>query len=60
MYLKPENKINQLIAYFNQMYQNEVTPMPGAQTPGGQEGFIGGGMPEPMAANAFGGGFSNW
>ena len=45
---------------FNQMYQNEVTPMPGAQTPGGQEGFIGGGMPEPMAANAFGGGFSNW
>ena len=45
---------------FNQMYQNEVTPMPGAQTPGGQEGFIGGGMMEPQAANAFGGGFSSW
>lgn len=45
---------------FNQMYQNEVTPMPGAQTPGGQEGFVGGSMIEPMAANAFGGGFSSW
>ena len=47
---------------FNLMYQNEVTPMPGAQAPGGQEGFVGGGMMEPMAANAAlgGGGFGSW
>jgi len=45
---------------FNLMYQNETTPMPGANTPG-QEGFSGG-MMEPMAANSVlgGGGFSSW
>jgi hypothetical protein len=46
---------------FNLMYQNQVTSMPGAASPGGgMESF--GGMPEPMAANdALGsGGFSSW
>ena len=44
---------------FNLMYQNQVTPMPGAASPGGMEGF---GVPEPMAANAAlgGGGFGSW
>jgi hypothetical protein len=38
---------------FNQMYQNQATPMPGAAMPGM--------IQEPMAANeAFGGGFSTW
>ena len=38
---------------FNNMYQNQTTPMPGAATPG---------MNEPMAANEGGGfgGFSSW
>jgi len=38
---------------FNQMYQQQDTPMPGAATPG---------ITEPMAANELGGGggFSNW
>lgn len=36
---------------FNQMYQQEATPMQGAATPGSTE---------PMAANELGGGFSNW
>jgi hypothetical protein len=40
---------------FNLMYQNQVTPMPGAAAPGGMESF------EPMAANgALGGAFSAW
>lgn len=40
---------------FNLMYQNQVTPMPGAAAPGGMEYF------EPMAANgALGGAFSAW
>lgn len=41
---------------FNLMYQNQVTPMPGAAVPGGMESF------EPMAANVAlgGGGFSSW
>lgn len=44
---------------FNNMYQNQVTQMPGAATPGGMESF---GNPEPMAANGVlgGGGFSSW
>ena len=38
---------------FNQMYQNQATPMPGAAMPSM--------IQEPMAANeAFGGGFSTW
>ncbi len=50
---------------FNLMYQNEVTPMPGAQSPGNnQEGFMDGGLlgnNEPLAANSvLGGGFSSW
>lgn len=36
---------------FNQMYQQQITPMPGAASPD---------MSEPMAANEIGGGFSNW
>ena len=40
---------------FNLMYQNQVTPMPGAAAPGGMESF------EPMAANGMiGGAFSSW
>lgn len=44
---------------FNQMYQNNVTPMPGAATPGEGMGMM---MDQgPMAANAaLGGSFSNW
>ena len=44
---------------FNLMYQNQVTPMRGAASPGGMEGF---GVQEPMAANAAlgGGGFGSW
>ena len=46
---------------FNLMYQNEVTPLQNAASPG-QEGFMNGGMQEPMAANSVlgGGGFSSW
>lgn len=40
---------------YNAMFQNTPTPMPGAATPGVGEGFQGG-MNEPMAANAGGGG----
>ena len=36
---------------FNSMYNNQPTPMPGAAMPG---------YSEPIAANDFGGGFSNW
>lgn len=36
---------------FNQMYQQQITPKPGAATPG---------ISEPMAANELGGGFTNW
>jgi len=44
---------------FNQMYQNNPTPMPGAATPGEGMGMM---MDQgPMAANAaLGGSFSNW
>ena len=44
---------------YNSMYRNDSTPLVGAATPGGAEGF--GGVPgEPMAANAMGSAFSTW
>ena len=47
----------QQLPNYNNMYQQDNTPMPGAATPGMPEGYL-----EPMAANSVlgGGAFGSW
>jgi len=54
-----QNTMNpQQLPNYNNMYQQDSTPLVGAATPGAQEGFVN----EPMAANSVlgGGAFGSW